>query len=178
MLVFHQCMEKEWKEGAWGRDSARDFARKGFAVVRVKSEHWEDLKRTKPEAFRFPYIQKQTQQEMICSIVMRDITCPMIQNVVQQMRIEALPLNMHEWSADWDVELPPGHGVCIPKLDVVAITEASSQLAAGVGPQVVRTLYRSYTQSFVWAGFNGKSRVTGSKLLLAEPDHFGFLKAF
>ena len=102
----------------------------------------------------------------------------MIQNVVQQMRIEALPLNMHEWSADWDLELPPGHGVCIPKLDVVAITEASSQLAAGVGPQVVRTLYRSYTQSFVWAGFNGKRRVTGSKLLLAEPDHFGFFKSF
>ena len=73
MLVFHQCMEKEWKEGAWGRESARDFARKGFAVVRVKSEHWTDLKKMKPQAFRSSYVEEQTCQEMICSIVMRDI---------------------------------------------------------------------------------------------------------
>ena len=29
LLVFHQCMDKEWL--AWGRESAQEFARQGFA---------------------------------------------------------------------------------------------------------------------------------------------------
>ena len=32
LLVFHQCMDKEWL--AWGRESAQEFARQGFAVIR------------------------------------------------------------------------------------------------------------------------------------------------
>ena len=91
LLVFHQCMDKEW--ASWGRDSAREFANEGFAVIKVKWCHWRDLKTMSPEAFRNPYIEEQNEQQMICTIVMRDITCPMIQNVVEQMRSGALPLD-------------------------------------------------------------------------------------
>ena len=88
LLVFYQCMDKEWL--AWGGESAQEFARQGFAVIRVKSRHWNDLKTAQPLAFRTPYKAHETEQQMICTIVMRDITCPMIQKVVQQMRSGAL----------------------------------------------------------------------------------------
>jgi hypothetical protein len=85
LIVFHQCMPTEWE--TWGRDSAREMAAQGFAVIWVKSCHWRDLKSTNPNAFRRPYKATDTQQEMICTIVMRDITCLMVQDVVQRMSI-------------------------------------------------------------------------------------------
>ncbi len=179
LLVFHQCMDKEWIElsTAWGRDSAREFAKQGFAVIRVRSCHWRDLKTTSPDSFRNPRIAHETEQQMICTIVMRDITCPMIQNVVQQMRSGALPSDLRDWDPrDWDLELPPDGRPCTPRLDVVAVTEASALLAAGATPQLFRSLYRSYSHRLVWAGFNGHGRATGSKLLLGEPEDFAFLK--
>ena len=96
LLVFHQCMDKEW--ASWGRDSAREFAKQGFAVIRVKSCPWKDLKATSSEAFRNPYKKEQTEQQMICTIVMRDITCPMVQNVVQRMQSGALPSDLRTWN--------------------------------------------------------------------------------
>ena len=78
-------MPTEWE--TWGRDSAREMAAQGFAVIWVKSCHWRDLKSTNPNAFRRPYKATDTQQEMICTIVMRDITCLMVQDVVQRMSI-------------------------------------------------------------------------------------------
>ena len=41
LVVFHQCMDAEW--GTWGRESALEFAKQGFAVIRVKSRPWEEL---------------------------------------------------------------------------------------------------------------------------------------
>jgi hypothetical protein len=175
LLVFHQCMDKEW--ASWGRDSARESAKQGFAVVRVKSCHWKDLKATFSEAFRKPYKKEQTEQQMICTIVMRDITCPMVQDVVQRMHSGALPSDARAWNPiDWELELPPGDRPCAPRLDVVAVTEASALSAPGVTPQVFRALYRSYSHRLVWAGFNATARGTGSKLLLGEPEDFGLLK--
>jgi hypothetical protein len=175
LLVFHQCMDKEW--ASWGRDSAREFAKQGFAVIRVKSCHWKDLKATSSKAFRNPYKEEQTEQQMICTIVMRDITCPMVQNVVQRMQSGALSSDLRTWNPiDWELELPPGVRPCAPCLDVVAVTEASALLAHGVTPQVFRALYRSYSHRLVWAGCNATTRGTGSKLLLGEPEDFGLLK--
>jgi len=175
LLVFHQCMDKEWT--SWGRESAREFAQQGFAVIRVKSRPWKDLKTTSPEAFRNPYRETENEQQMICTIVMRDITCPMVQKVVQQMHEGALPSDLRKWNPiDWELELPPGDRPCTPRLDVVAVTEASALLAPGVTPQIFRALYRSYSHRLVWAGFNATARGTGSKLLLGEPADFALLK--
>jgi hypothetical protein len=162
---------------AWGRDCAREFAKQGFAVIRVRSCHWRDLKTTSPDSFRNPRKAQETEQQMICTIVMRDITCPMIQNVVRQMRSGALPSDLRDWNPkDWDLELPPGGRPCTPLLDVVAVTEASALLAGDVTPQLFRSLYRSYSHRLVWAGFNANTRSTGSKLLLGEPEDFAFLR--
>ena len=174
LVAFHQCMDAEWD--TWGRESALEFAEQGFAVIRVKSRPWQELKTEDPESFRTPYIEAQNRQQMICTIVMRDITCPMILEVVQQMRSGELPMDMRTWDREhWTLELPPGDGPCKPRLDVVAVTEASAQLAHEVDPQVFRAVYRSYPHRFVWAGFNARTRVTGSKLLLGAPGDFRLL---
>ena len=107
---------------------------------------------------------------------MRDITCPMILEVVQKMHRGELPMDMRTWDREhWTLKLPPGDGPCKPRLDVVAVTEASAQLAHEVDPQVFRAVYRSYPHRFVWAGFNARTRVTGSKLLLGAPGDFRLL---
>ena len=54
LVVFHQCMDAEWD--AWGQESADEFAARGFAVIRVKSRPWQELKTENAEAFRSPYI--------------------------------------------------------------------------------------------------------------------------
>ena len=127
LLVFHQCMDKEW--ASWGRESAREFANQGFAVIRVKSCSWMDLKTSSPMAFRNPYKAGETEQQMICTIVMRDITCPMIQNVVEQMRSGALPSDLRNWNpTDWDLKLPPGDRPCRPRLDVVGFAQMCSRV--------------------------------------------------
>ena len=168
-------MDEEW--ASWGRDSAREFARRGFAVIRVRSRFWKELKTSNPEFFRHPYKEEENSYQVIRTIVMKDITCPLIQQVVQQISCGTLSVDLRAWDRMiWDLELPPGDGPCTPYLDVVAVTEASSLLAPDVTPQDVRILYRSYSHRLVWAGFNAYARCSGSKLVLGEPEDFAFLK--
>ena len=175
LLVFHQCMDREWT--SWGLDSARQFAKAGFAVIRVKSEGWRDLKEKQPNAFRTPYIKTQTEQQMICTIVMRDITCPLLLQVMTDMNDGTRSKDLRTWNRDGlQIELPPGDAPCVPRLDVVAVTEASAWLADDVTPAVFRALYNLYSERLVWAGFNGDVRSTGSKLVLGEPHDFSLLK--
>ena len=176
LVVFHQCTEAEWK--SWGIATANKMAAAGLVVVRVKTEPWQDLKKREAHAFRTPLTADQNEQQMICTIVMRDITCPFLLKVVEDMRNGTLPKNMREWvpSEDLQIVLPPGTEPCEPKIDVVAVTEASSLLAPGVTPAVVRALYRSYSERLVWAGFNGPARSQGSKLVLGTPEDFGLLR--
>ena len=54
LVIFHQCMQQEWENDGWGRQSADEFARAGCVVVRVKTEPWQDLKCRNPDAFRNP----------------------------------------------------------------------------------------------------------------------------
>ena len=176
LVVFHQCTEAEWK--SWGIATANKMAAAGLVVVRVKTEPWQDLKKREAHAFRTPLTADQNEQQMICTIVMRDITCPFLLKVVEDMGNGTLPKNMREWvpSEDLQIVLPPGTEPCEPKIDVVAVTEASSLLAPGVTPAVVRALYRSYSERLVWAGFKGNARVQGSKWVLGTPEDFGLLR--
>ena len=179
LLISHQCMPKEWKLGCWGRESAKEFARNGFAVLWVPSVLWRDLKTKDPQAFRHPYIPTEMEQQMICTIVMRDITCPLIQDIVQQMRRGTLPSDLRKWDRnlnEFELELPPGGRPCTPSLDIIGVTEASAMLAAGVTPRVFRAVYQSYPHRLVWAGFNAVTRCTGSKLRMGEPEDFALLK--
>ena len=175
LLVFHQCMRKEWRR--WGRDSAREMAAQGFAVIHVESCQWQVLKESDPNAFRNPYKANETQQQMICTIVMRDITCVMMQDVVQRMRDGVLPADLREWkTTEFAFELPLGDAPCMPDLTIVAVTEASALMGRNVSPRVVRCLWESYGERLLWAGFNSKARVSGSKLLVGAPEDFQLLR--
>ena len=47
---------------------------------------------------------------MICTIVMRDITCLMVQDVVQRMRSGALSADLRDWeTTGLELELPSFH---------------------------------------------------------------------
>ena len=85
------------------------------------------------------------------------------------------PNDMRKLPSSFEVELPPGNDPIVPLLDVIAITEASSLLAPGMGPAHFRKVYDGYPQGIVWAGFNGDSRTVGSKLLLGRPSDFACL---
>jgi hypothetical protein len=81
LLVFHQCMDLEWL--AWGRASAEAFAALGFGVVRVRTCPWRELKEADPVASRNPYKEEQAEQQMICTIMMRDVTVPTIAEIAE-----------------------------------------------------------------------------------------------
>ena len=168
MVVFHQCMDKEWL--SWGRDSAKEMAARGFAVVRIKTTHYSELKVSKPESFARPLHNQVTEQMQACAVMMRDVTLPMIGyfHLQQETDLRKLP-------SSFEVELPPGDEPVIPYLDVLAITEASSLLPPSVGPAEFRKLYYNYPQGLVWAGFCSAARTYGSKLLLGRYADFSCL---
>jgi hypothetical protein len=175
MLVFHQCMDHEWI--AWGHESAKELAAQGFGVIRVPTRRWRELKESDVHTFRNPLKENETNQEMICTIMVREVTVPPIDSVTETLRTGLLPSDMRLWerSVGLDVLLPEGGEPFCPVLDVVAATEASVLPSTLMTPGLTRTLYRQYRENLVWAGFNGNSRVTGSKLLLGTPADFGLL---
>ena len=75
-VVFHQCMDREW--AAWGRDSAREMAARGFCVVRVRTQHYTEMRLEKPDAFNAPLRPGLGDQPQACAVIMRDVTLPMI----------------------------------------------------------------------------------------------------
>jgi hypothetical protein len=179
MVIFHQCMDTEW--ALWGHEGALGFAKLGFAVIRVRTENWRDLKARDVAAFRNPYNEQQTNQQMICAIMMRDVTAPIIEDITRKMKSGELPPDLCQWhdlvfEQDLDVVVPPDSLSCVPLLDVVAVTEASALPAAKLSPMLLRWIYRSYSEKLVWAGFNAWTRVTGSKLLLGEAGDFKLLQ--
>jgi len=66
ILVLIQCRDREWygdSEGAeaWARVAAEKCIANGFAVLRVPTENWTDVKRDNPSWFTH-------RQHVICSI--------------------------------------------------------------------------------------------------------------
>ena len=169
LLVFHQCMDKEW--AAWGLDAAREMANAGFAVIRVPTVHWSRHKAQDPDAFANPLRAGVTEREMICKIMMQQSVLPCVDYF---LATDFGDLRKLPPSLQIEVVLPP-HDVevpCCPVYDVIAITEASSLLPPGVRPSHFRSMYNRYAQGLLWAGFNSDSRVIGSKLLLGRRSDF------
>jgi hypothetical protein len=177
MLIFHQCMDAEWL--TWGRKSAEDFAKLGVGVVRVRTSHWRDLKEGDPAAFENPCKEDQVKQQMICTIMMRDVTVPEIAEITESMQRGRLPADMRKWpkypGSLSEILLPEGDMPFVPCLDVVAVTEASALPSTQTTLRLCRLLYRQYSERLVWAGFNSVSRVTGSKLALGGVEDFSLL---
>ena len=172
LLVFHQCMDKEW--AAWGLDAAREMANAGFAVIRVPTFHWSQHKAQEPDAFANPLRAGVTEREMICKIMMRDVTLPCVDYYLASNFGDLRKLPPSE---QIEVVLPPCDAElpCCPVYDVIAITEASALLPPGVRPHHFRSMYNSYAQGLLWAGFNSDNRIIGSKLLLGRQSDFACL---
>ncbi len=181
MMLFHQCMDTEWHGdpnkavdvAGWGRSSAMEFAQRGFVVVRIRMEHWRDLLRRDPHAFRKPYASKD--QSMICTIMMRDVTLPFISRMLEDIREGRLSADPTVWARSWPYD---DSQMVMPTLaqdnsrigwDVIAITEASAAPCDLCTPASLRSLDRQYVEPIIWAGFNADTRCTGSKLLLMRP---------
>jgi hypothetical protein len=64
-------MDQEWETAAtkeeasaelWAKDSAREMAHQGFTVIRVRTPHWRDLKRTPQTEHRFRTAMREKQK--------------------------------------------------------------------------------------------------------------------
>ena len=112
IVVFHQCMDREWD--TWGRESALEMARAGFAVIRVPTTHWSDHKNAQPLAFSRPLRPGVTEREMICAVMMRDVTLPLLGYFfTKQVK------DLRQLSSDWEVVLPLGTEPVVPVYDVM-----------------------------------------------------------
>ncbi len=181
VVVFHQCMDREWhgdpngsaEFAGWGYTSALEFAELGFVVIRVRTEHWRDLYKREPNAFRNPY--GSMDQSMICTIMMRDTTLPFIGRMLEDIRQKRLSQDPADWADNWPYEdsaLPlPASSPRNRRIgwDLVAITEASAAPSPLCTPAALRSLDRQYREPIIWAGFNADTRCTGSKLVLMRP---------
>ena len=87
MLVLHQTMDHEWHgknsgnsgdREDWGRQSAMDMSNKGFTVLRIRTRHWREFKNAPHELHRFrnPLKEWEVEQQMICTMNMRDLVAP------------------------------------------------------------------------------------------------------
>ena len=172
ILVLIQCRDREWNgndefKEAWAREAAQRCLRQGFAVLRVPTENWIDLKRRRPELFTRLFDQKQDKQHVICSINYIYCLCPLLQKVHNAL-ITADGDNVHTVLEDegFEIELPPG--TTRISTDLYVVCEASSNIGVNVTPQTLRLIYGAYSEPVVWCGFNMKSQSTGSKAVIGD----------
>ena len=172
ILVLIQCRDREWNgndefKEAWAREAAQRCLRQGFAVLRVPTENWIDLKRRRPELFTRLFDQKQDKQHVICSINYIYYLCPLLQKVHDAL-ITADGDNVHAVLEDegFEIELPPG--TTRISTDLYVVCEASSNIGVNVTPQTLRLIYGAYSEPVVWCGFNMKSQSTGSKAVIGD----------
>ena len=162
-----------------------ELASRGFGRhTRAPTRRWKEFKECNLHAFRNPLFENQTNQQMICTIMMRDVTVPLVDRVTESLRTGCLPPDMREWgrcgmevaeARVLDALPPEGDEPFCPVLDVVAVTEASVLPSVLMTPELTRTPYLQYRHNLVWAGYNANGRVARSKLLLGAPADFDLL---
>ena len=86
VLVLIQCRDREWhgdNEGNEARafEAAQLCLRAGFAVLRVRTQNWSDVKAEKPNWFQPLFQQEHSKQEVICSINYIHFLCPALKKV-------------------------------------------------------------------------------------------------
>ena len=119
-------MDHQWLE--WGLESARDFADAGFCVFRIQTQHWKDLQSEDPSKFEDPWLPSQNQQQLACSLNMRDTLRPVLE----------------EFSTFWQQKL----------VDTVDIEELMIYLLLGSTSTSMRNCGRSRETLCAWPSLN------------------------
>ena len=86
VLVLIQCRDREWhgdNEGkeAWAFEAGQRCLDEGFAVLRVRTQNWSDVKKRHPNWFQPLFQQEHSKQEVICSINYIHFLCPVLKKV-------------------------------------------------------------------------------------------------
>ena len=109
MAIFHQTMDKEWTgNDPWGRNMGQRLQTQGFTVFRIRTEHLRELK-TRPLSeyqFRDPLRDTDNEQQVICSINIRDYVVPILDIIMLlQNRIPSRS-DLLSWGRDQPIRPP------------------------------------------------------------------------
>ena len=171
VLVLIQCRDREWhgdNEGkeAWAFEAGQRCLDEGFAVLRVRTQNWSDVKKRHPNWFQPLFQQEHSKQEVICSINYIHFLCPAL-NKVHSVLQSCGSDNVEECKRQGlDIHVPSG--VRHVSADLYVVCEASSNIARNLTPQRLRLVYGYYSQPLLWCGFNMQTQSTGSKGLVGD----------
>ena len=166
IMVLIQCRDREWhgdSQGneAWARVAADKCLANGFAVLRVPTENWVDVKRKHPSWFDPVFKRSCDRQHVICSINYIYSLCPILEEV--KFAMETTSANNVPTLEGRGYELLLPEGVVHISEDLFVVCEASSNIAATLTPRGLRLLYGYYPEPILWCGFNKADQHTGSK---------------
>ena len=171
IMVLLQCREREWYgdgEGAeaWARDAAEKCVANGFAVLRVPTENWKDVKKKYPSWFTPVLKPTCNRQQIICSINYIHILCPILEDVADLL--QTFPKDNVAALTEQGYHILVPEGVAHVSSDIFVVCEASSNIAANLCPRGLRLLYGHYSAPVLWCGFNSAERTTGSKAIVGN----------
>jgi hypothetical protein len=84
MLVFYQCSHREWI--SWGRECAEDFAKDGFAIVRVNITERTTLEVKVHDVLQNQKHESNVNRESDVSSRMRAVAVPLVARVTQKLK--------------------------------------------------------------------------------------------
>ena len=174
VIVLHQARAHEWRgTDNWAFRSTRKLVSQGFVVVRVDTPNWWNLKATHPSLFKENlFLEKQNCQQIICTLIMTELTIPLAGKLRELLREEAYNLTkdtVTRWQREFGlvIYLPSGREVRVNE-DVMCVTESSSLVADNFSPTDLLNIFHFYPTPVVWVGFNQAEQRTGSKALVAS----------
>ena len=166
LLVLLQCRKREWfgdhlGNEAWAWEAAQRCLHAGFAVLRVATENWADVKQEHPEWFEPLFRENLCRQHVICSINFIHCLIPVLKEVHEVLQQDE----------EDNVERCRRHGlyIYVPEgvsrvsTDLYVVCEASSNVGSDLSPFGLRRIYSYYSEPLLWCGFNMASQSTGTK---------------
>ena len=143
----------------------------GFAVVRVRTQNWWEVKGEHPEWFAQNVLKElETEQQLICTLNFIYAVAPLVAKVHELLGDLAGLVNWQDWSRNYGIEIYLPEGVSQVSRDMYLITEASSCIGKYVTPTALRKIYWYYDEPVLWCGFNSETKSTGSKGVLATAE--------
>ena len=82
ILILLQCRDREWFGDDNGNEAwARDAAENGFAVLRVRTQNWAEVKEQHPEWFKPLFRPEKGKQDVICTLNYIHVLCPLLAEI-------------------------------------------------------------------------------------------------
>ena len=171
IVILLQCRDREWwginntGREAWAWEAASRCLEAGFAVLRVRTDDWDAVKRQHPEWFRPCFKENCDRQQVICSVNYIRFLCPTLQNARTVLESDCGNVAKCR-EAGLDIHVP--EGTKRVATDLYCVCEASSNIAPTLTPKSLRQVYAYYPEPIIWCGFNMAAQFTGSKGLVGD----------